>query len=450
VQRAKVLVKRDTRLRVVTLDRLYDTIQAAHLACGHGGRDSTYAHIQHRYANVTKEQISAFVELCDQCRNKKLATGDTAGRRRNRKSQQQQPSSGNGDDDRGRGQVEFVDMRSKPDGEFRYVLAYRDRISRMVFLRAVRDSVPEEAAPLLADLFAEIGSPLRHHSTLGDEFVAAVVRHVRQLWPDCRMVRGRAAACLPDAGELRREQREIRGRLLCWMRDHRSQRWAGRALRQVQYARNAAVHLRTGRAPFQTVFGTVPLLGLDAGSVPADRLDALDTEEQLDALVPAPSAPAETENAAGEEEVPAAKSVVRRPSCTVCGGSLAVQHKCETSRFRSVRGSGNGCRSAVRAVSPAPSDPVRRPNWRRQTPDDLLGRCFRRCRTQTDQPRLQSGAGTAVPASPPPSPSKSSATADPATAAGPTTATEPASAVRARPAVRAVRCRSGAIPAGSA
>uniref|UniRef100_A0A1B6DP93 Integrase zinc-binding domain-containing protein n=1 Tax=Clastoptera arizonana TaxID=38151 RepID=A0A1B6DP93_9HEMI len=55
----------------LTVDELYDVIDAAHGAVGHGGRDRMLAETSKKYANITKEEIQLYLSMCQVCHMKK-------------------------------------------------------------------------------------------------------------------------------------------------------------------------------------------------------------------------------------------------------------------------------------------------------------------------------------------------------------------------------------------
>lgn len=55
----------------LTADELYDVIDAAHVAVGHGGRDRMLAETSKKFANITKEMICLFLSMCVVCQQKK-------------------------------------------------------------------------------------------------------------------------------------------------------------------------------------------------------------------------------------------------------------------------------------------------------------------------------------------------------------------------------------------
>ncbi len=67
----KKLLKSGSNLEIVSIEQLFDVISDAHLSTGHGGRDILNDKIGKSYANVTKEQITSYLQLCETCQLKK-------------------------------------------------------------------------------------------------------------------------------------------------------------------------------------------------------------------------------------------------------------------------------------------------------------------------------------------------------------------------------------------
>ena len=56
----------------VSTDTIFDVIRTQHLLTGHGARDITKNKLKETHANVTKELIQLYVDLCETCAMKKL------------------------------------------------------------------------------------------------------------------------------------------------------------------------------------------------------------------------------------------------------------------------------------------------------------------------------------------------------------------------------------------
>ncbi len=67
----KELRKKGTALKFLPVEELFEAIRECHQETGHGRRDITKNAINSRFANVTKEQIDVFLDLCETCHLKK-------------------------------------------------------------------------------------------------------------------------------------------------------------------------------------------------------------------------------------------------------------------------------------------------------------------------------------------------------------------------------------------
>ena len=65
------LVKKRTVLRFVSAEDLFDTIKAAHLANGHGGRNILSKALSEKYTTITIDQMKIFLQFCEECQLKK-------------------------------------------------------------------------------------------------------------------------------------------------------------------------------------------------------------------------------------------------------------------------------------------------------------------------------------------------------------------------------------------
>ena len=176
------LVKPNTRLRYMTFEGLFDAIKEVHEdGMKHGCRDILNKKLQKMYANITVKQMQAFVDCCEVCQVKKgrmkkgvvvkpIVTSDV-----NR-----------------RAQVDCIDMQSNPDGEYKYIMVYQDHLTKWTVLRPLKTKKAEEIAENLVNIFCHFGSPVLLHSDNGREFVNEVIHSLLSLWPDCKMINGKA------------------------------------------------------------------------------------------------------------------------------------------------------------------------------------------------------------------------------------------------------------------
>ena len=269
------LVKPKTRLRFVTYEGLYDAIKEVHEeGMKHGCRDILNKKLQKMYANITVKQMQAFVDCCEVCQVKKgrmkkgvvvkpIVTSDV-----NR-----------------RAQVDCIDMQSNPDGDFRYIMVYQDHLTKWTVLRPLKTKRADEIAKNLVNIFCHFGSPLLLHSDNGREFVNEVIHSLLSLWPDCKMINGKARHS-QSQGSVKRCNKDIENMLACWQTDNNSNNWAY-GLQFVMFAKNARHHSGIGRSPFMAQMGYEAQLGVQTLNLDKNILDGVSTEEQLAEMMPA-------------------------------------------------------------------------------------------------------------------------------------------------------------------
>ena len=68
----KKVVRRGTQKFVVPSDEVFEIIHAAHIATCHGGRNVLEKELFSKYANVTREQIMRYINLCECCQLKRV------------------------------------------------------------------------------------------------------------------------------------------------------------------------------------------------------------------------------------------------------------------------------------------------------------------------------------------------------------------------------------------
>ena len=107
-----------------------------------------------------------------------------------------------------RGQVDLIDFQSMPDGLFKYLLNYLDHGVKKLTSIPLTSKQASSVAFALLTIFTKQGPPSilqsnnggefsdHAHNYVGrcmvldDEFIDLVIRKVKNLWPECMMVRG--------------------------------------------------------------------------------------------------------------------------------------------------------------------------------------------------------------------------------------------------------------------
>lgn len=65
------LIRKGTEKHFICVDDMFDVIDEAHKATGHGGRNVVEQCVKQKYANVSRDHILRFIELCEECQLKK-------------------------------------------------------------------------------------------------------------------------------------------------------------------------------------------------------------------------------------------------------------------------------------------------------------------------------------------------------------------------------------------
>lgn len=125
-----------------------------------------------------------------------------------------------------RGQVDLIDMQSRPDGEFKWILVFQDHFSKRVSLRSLRKKSGLEVAEALIEIFAETGAPrlLHSQSDNGREFKNKHFWSLKNLFPAIGFVHGRPRHS-QSQGSVERANQDIEKMLVCWMNENKCSKW---------------------------------------------------------------------------------------------------------------------------------------------------------------------------------------------------------------------------------
>ena len=83
-------------------------------------------------------------------------------------------------------------MQSAPDGEFKWIMHYQDHLTKFSYLRALPNKKASRVALELLKIFLMQGAPMILQSDNGSEFIASIIQDLKDLWPACNIVHGRA------------------------------------------------------------------------------------------------------------------------------------------------------------------------------------------------------------------------------------------------------------------
>lgn len=142
-----------------------------------------------------------------------------------------------------------------------------------------------------------------------------VIKEVKQLWPDARMVKGTPRHSQSNGG-VERVNQTVQKKLGSWMKDNNSTHWSV-GCKFVQWRYNTQFHEAIKNVPFVLVYGQKPRVGISNLPISTDILDTLATEAELNKIIhiqqePVISSPAsqyENDNNSSAHELPANANV---------------------------------------------------------------------------------------------------------------------------------------------
>lgn len=286
----RVRRKRDQGIMAI-VENFPDIIRDMHVASGHKGETKTHKKILEHYSNIPMAAVKKYIANCERCAEKstKKSTRGVVVRPILSSSLNE------------RGQVDLVDFQSLPDEDYKFILHYKEHLTKFSFFRPLKCKKASEVAMELLHIFLTFGAPHVLQSDNGREFTAGIINELSSLWPDLILVNGRPR--YPQSqGSVERGNCTLKNSLVAWMRDNKTAAWR-HGLVFVQWGVNTTYHEAIKMTPYEAVFGQKARIGL-ATKVPRELLEKITTgtleEDMLDMLsIPSTStatSPAENKN----------------------------------------------------------------------------------------------------------------------------------------------------------
>jgi len=159
-------------LRVIHQDELYSVVKYVHnVHLVHAGYKKVLAKIEQEFYGVSREYVQEFCKTCPTCELRKPKTIHEPLR----------PITATGVWHRV--QVDLIDMRHSPDGEYNYTGHVMDHFSKYHVLFPLQSkSAVEVASNIEERVFAYFGVPRIFHSDNGREFVNQVLKPLLAQW----------------------------------------------------------------------------------------------------------------------------------------------------------------------------------------------------------------------------------------------------------------------------
>ncbi|CAG8593234.1 6426_t:CDS:1 [Paraglomus occultum] len=153
-------------------------------------------------------------------------------------------------------QLDVIDLRTRPDGEYRYIVHARDHFTRFSWAEALTDNKAIDVARFLFKIFTQFGPPEFLQSNNKKEFVAAILHEFKQLWPGVHIINGDARDPRSQ-GLMTRGNSILKNKLSIWLVDNKRQDWHV-GLPLVVRTMNTLVCSATKHSPYYLVFGQHP------------------------------------------------------------------------------------------------------------------------------------------------------------------------------------------------
>ena len=187
-------------------------------------------------------------------------------------------------------------MQSFKDGEYAYILVYQDHGIKICVLEALKKKTKMEVVLKLLQIFSFIGPPMILQSDNGREFhkvagvgpvtpleddsLTQIITELAQLWPESKLVHGRARHSQSQGGVERLNQ-TVQRRLAAWMKDTSSRKWATVGIKLVQWTINTSFTKSIKKVPYELAFGQSPGCGISQLPIAPELLGKIQTEDAL-------------------------------------------------------------------------------------------------------------------------------------------------------------------------
>lgn len=159
-----------------------------------------------------------------------------------------------------RSQVDLIDLQSKADGVYKFIMVYQDHLTKFVILRALESKTAEEVASNLKNIFSIFRAPCIFHTDNGREFKNKIVYELAKLWPEVNIVHGKPRHSKTQESVERCNQ-DIENTFAAYLKDYKDKTWT-QCLPDIQMVKNWAFHSGIRQSPYKAMFGVEFRTGL--------------------------------------------------------------------------------------------------------------------------------------------------------------------------------------------
>ena len=222
---------------------MYSIISQCHQAVGHSGRDKTWDKVNSNYSWIRRDAVKLFLDTCPDCNIRKPVK-----RQKTSKSEISLCFMGCV-------HLNLIDMTSKQDGVYNWILHVTDHLSKYLWTFPLKSNTLFEIAENLNRLFCMFGMPKVLKSDLSKDLVTAIISDIRNQWPGCQI----------SVDSHHTDQEFETETLLKRLNDHVGT-WSS-ALSFVTHAINTSPGAGSEISPYERVFGQKPTSQLQIGNL---------------------------------------------------------------------------------------------------------------------------------------------------------------------------------------
>ncbi|CAF4642428.1 unnamed protein product, partial [Rotaria socialis] len=251
--------------RIAVVENYYQILQEAHVKTGHGGRDKMRHEVMQHYIWIPSKIIDTFLTTCVSCQVRRPIKSHVI------------PTAIVSLGFMTRLQMDLIDMRTRPDGEFKWILHCRDHFTKFSWAYALPSKEARYVAENLIQLFFQFGPSHILQSDNGNEFTAQVIKNLKIMWPGLVILNGRPRH--PQSqGLVERGNSTLCDILGKFMQDRDTNHWVS-CLLQATYSMNTSLAQGIKHTPFEVVFGQKPRLNMTLWQSISDQ--GIEDEEDL-------------------------------------------------------------------------------------------------------------------------------------------------------------------------
>lgn len=196
-------------------EEMYDALYAIHChQTSHLGIKETFRMVSSKFSNISREVVSIFVLSCEICAQK---------RSRDAEKVVAHPIIEKKLFDRV--QADLIDLKSRPDRGFNWVLVVQDHLTKFLCLRPLISKEAVNVASELFHIFCTFGAPSILQTDNGTEFKNQLLQQFQDIWPEIEIRHGRPRH--PQSrGSIESANKTIKNMLTAWLKQHNSTHWS--------------------------------------------------------------------------------------------------------------------------------------------------------------------------------------------------------------------------------